>query len=106
MDVKDAVAAAKRYVTDVYAGEGIVNLGLEEVDFDDGSETWRITLGFSRDWEQPMPPRRHPLADVLGEAEGEPVLPRSYKMLRVSDRDGRVESLTDRFDRFHAAEVS
>ena len=34
MDVKEAVQVAKNYVIELFAEEGIVDVGLEEVDFD------------------------------------------------------------------------
>ncbi len=54
MDVKEAVRAAKQHLADLYASESIVHLGLEEVEYDDSHEQWRITLGFSRPWDQPF----------------------------------------------------
>ena len=33
MDVKEAVAVAKGYLTQLYVGEGITDVGLEEVEF-------------------------------------------------------------------------
>ena len=96
MDVKEAVAVAKGYLTDIYTGESIVNLGLEEVEFDERSDTWCITLGFSRPWDHPMPRRNRTLALALGEPT-EPELKRSYKVLRVDDDSGEVKSLKDRF---------
>ena len=34
MDVKEAVNTAKAYVAELFANEGLSNLGLEEVEFD------------------------------------------------------------------------
>ena len=34
MDVKEAVQVAKNYIIDLFGEEGIVDVGLEEVDFD------------------------------------------------------------------------
>ena len=46
MDVKEAVKTAKEYLTDLYQGEEITNVGLEEVVFEDRSNSWKITIGF------------------------------------------------------------
>jgi hypothetical protein len=46
MEVKEAVALAKQYVYDVFSGETISNIGLEELEFDDDKDIWSITLGF------------------------------------------------------------
>ena len=87
MDVKEAVRAARTYVIDLFDAEDITDVGLEEVAFDDDSSTWRITMGFARPWDKGKP--LHILA-----REGLPA--RAYKVLRINDRSGVVESVTDR----------
>ena len=46
MDAKEAVQTAKQYLRDLVSDQELVNMGLEEVDYD--GEAWRITLSFSR----------------------------------------------------------
>lgn len=85
MDVREAVALAKRYVGEVFADEPISDLGLEEVEFDDSSGTWLVTIGFWRQWQNPSG-----LAGSL--------LPRKrdYKVVRISDSDKRMISVKNR----------
>ena len=52
MDVKEAVRTAKEYLAELFAEETITDVGLEEVVFDDASNEWNITIGFSRPWSQ------------------------------------------------------
>lgn len=85
MDVREAVQTAKQYLGDLFSDEELLNVGLEEVDFD--GVAWRITLGFSRSWDQ-----KGPLVAALAERR----LARSYKVLRIIDETGVVESLKDR----------
>ena len=85
MDVKEAVRTAKEYLADLFVDEGVMNVGLEEVDFDGAA--WKITIGFSRPWDQ-----RSPLIATLAEKR----MARSYKVLRINNDNGHVESLTDR----------
>lgn len=87
MDVKEAVQTAKKHVVDVFEGEEIANVGLEEVVFEDLSNSWRVTIGFSRPWDY-----KNALTAALG--NGGPA--RCYKVLRINDDTGRIESLTDR----------
>ncbi|MYD64700.1 MAG: hypothetical protein F4X26_01680 [Chloroflexi bacterium] len=87
MDVKEAVAVAKDYVGDLYAGEEIADLGLEEVEFDDVSNEWSVTIGFLRPWNRTLP-------DALALARRASA--RSYKVLRIDDDSGEVKSLKDR----------
>ena len=87
MDVKQAVRTAREYVGELFDGEEIDYVGLEEVVFDDESDQWLITIGFSRPWDRPK---------VLSAALREDPLKRSYKVVRINDADGRVMSLKDR----------
>ena len=84
MDVKEAVRTAKQYLVDIYDGENITDVGLEEAVFDDESDSWNITIGFSRPWDT-----RNNVVTALR-------LRRSYKVVSIDDSTGRVESLTDR----------
>ena len=87
MEVKEAVRTAKAYVTELFAGEEITNVGLEEVQFDESTDDWKITIGFSRPWD-----RRNALTSALTSR----CLGRSYKVLAIDDKTGRVGSLKDR----------
>jgi len=73
IDVKEAVSIAKDFVSEVLAEEQPYNIGLEEVEFDESSATWLVTIGFSRPWD------RGPLSG-LGSA-----LKRDYRVVTVSD---------------------
>jgi hypothetical protein len=50
MDANEAIKKAKSQLQIYFQEEGISDLGLEEVDFSDVEQEWRITLGFSRPW--------------------------------------------------------
>ena len=85
MDMKEAAKAAKEYVADLYAVEGITNVGLEEIELD--GTTWKITVGFTRPWDQ-----KDGASIILGQTQ----LRRSFKQLLIEDESGRVESVKDR----------
>ena len=87
MDVKQAVQIAKEYVANLYSEEDIMNIGLEEVEFDEISDQRRITIGFSRPWDL-VKSTHIPISDVRR--------PRSYKLVRINDSDGQIVSLRDR----------
>ena len=82
MEVKEAVARAKRYVGDLFAEEQPSDLGLEEVEFDDASGEWRVTIGFARPWEKDG---RY-LPDIFP-------LRRAYKVVRIADGTGVIKSV-------------
>ena len=88
MEVRQVVRMAKRYVADLFEDEQITDVGLEEVVFDALSNSWKVTIGFSRPWDI-----KSPLATRLTNRD----TARSYKVLRIDDGSGHVESLTDHF---------
>ncbi|MFD1253854.1 hypothetical protein DEVEQU_01682 [Devosia equisanguinis] len=51
ISVKEAIRRAKDFVHETFDEEDIVNVGLEEVKFDDQVGNWEITIGFSRPWD-------------------------------------------------------
>ena len=90
MEVKEAVRAAKAHVAELYADEEICEVGLEEVEFDVGSQCWKITVGFSRSWDWH---RTNNLTAAL--VDSRPA--RSYKVVHIDDSTGHADALTDRF---------
>ena len=88
ISTRDAIAIAKQYVADVFADENIINLGLEEVAFDDQGGAWNVTVGFSRPWNT--------VRNALTALAGEPAVLRSYKTVRVDDKTRDVLSIKDR----------
>jgi hypothetical protein len=89
MNVKEAVAAAKVYVADLFQEENITDIGLEEVRLDDRSGLWEVTVGFSRPWDRSATG----FAAVL-QAGAYPK--RSYKILRINNETGEVVSLANK----------
>ena len=87
MDVKEAVQAAKKHVAEIFADESIVNVGLEEVEFDELNRTWVITIGFSRPWDH--------AGSVMRALEGRSKA-RTFKIVRIEDETDRVQSVKHR----------
>jgi hypothetical protein len=88
MDVKEAVALARRYLQEVFAEEKIVNLGLEEIEYDDAQHLWSITLGFSRPWDNTA---QGAIAAALGTPKQ-----REYKVVKIDDKDKRGIAIKNR----------
>ena len=86
MDVQEAVQVAKSHVTLLFENEGIGNIGLEEIEYEARPGIWRVTIGFTRDWE-----RQGSLGASLGLRGA-----RAYKVLRIRGEDGEVQSVRDR----------
>ena len=88
MNVHEAVSKAKKFTMEVFAEEKIADLGLEEVVRDDEQGLWRITLGFSRPWNE----ARTALSMLTGESQ----MRRSYKVVTIKDASSEIVSLTNR----------
>lgn len=91
MEVKEAVQVAREYVVDVFADDEISNVGLEEIEFDDRSDVWKVTLSFLR------PSGTMSKLDFVapGLNRGQNVR-RSFKTVNVDDDSGRVISIKHR----------
>lgn len=97
MDVKEAVQRAKRHIDELFADEGIENLGLEEVVFDDVRNVWKVTIGFSRPWERVKQSLKVVLEEASGPWAARPEWKRrSFKVVEIDDGTGRVVSMTHR----------
>ena len=88
LDVKQAVAMAKQQILDLFIEEKLINVGLEEIEYDAESNAWDVTIGFSRPWDEP----RNALA-----ALGSSTFPRrSYKIVKISSGKGEVLGIMNR----------
>lgn len=95
MNAKDAIAAAKAYVHELYGdSERISDLSLEEVEFDDRGDRWLITVEFSR----PLNGGFRTVARELLEAAGGDAPPRRrvQKVVLVSNADGTALAMKNR----------
>lgn len=88
LSVKSVVQKAISHAGELFANEGISNLGLEEVDYDSENRVWIVTVGFSRSWDSPL----GALSTVIRQNSG--IGPnRSFKIIRISDADGEILSV-------------
>lgn len=92
MNVKEAVNAAKTSVADLFGDQIVSDPLLEEVEFDQDSRVWRITIGFLRMPEIPHTPQT-PAAELLGRFA---TPRRAYKIVNIRDGDQHVVSVKDR----------
>ncbi len=89
MDAKQAVGLAKDYIKDIFSSEAILQVGLEEVEFDEHSDTWFVTIGFSRFWDSPA----NAIAAIAQQARSSK---RSYKVVKINDLTGKVTAVKNR----------
>ena len=48
VELKEAVKIAKDFMADLYKGEAVSGIGLDEVVHDDSKHRWLVTVGFYR----------------------------------------------------------
>ena len=85
MEVRMAIEKAKECVREIYKDEPIVEVGLEEVEFMEKENVWAITVGFLRNWRS----ERNAISALA-------IPTRTYKVVRIRDKDGSFESLRNR----------
>ena len=96
MDVKQAIAAAKNYVRQVYdEAERVSDLSLEEVVFDEGRAEWLITVEFSRPANDSLRTRMREFLESQG-AEVSVPRRRVQKVIVVSDNEGAAIAMKNR----------
>lgn len=88
MNVKQAASTAKAYVEDIFSDEAPMNIGLEEIVYDETQGVWRITIGFSRPWNV--------VKTAISTLTGGVDVQRTFKVLTISNDDGEVLSITSR----------
>ena len=88
MEVKQVVSTAKGYVADLLHDEGVSNIGLEEVNFDDQANIWLITVGYTRREESKM--SNGPYQQLAEKVSGIPQSKRIYRIVKVKEPDGKV----------------
>ena len=103
MEVREAIIKSKEYIKEIFSGEKVEDIGLEELEFDDARNQWSITLGFSRLWPDQLDknipsvtidgqPR---LSDFYRQLPNRSPLKRTYKVITIT-KDGQILSLKNR----------
>ena len=89
LDVKQAVKTATTAVLNFYDTEELKELLLEEVEFDEDNQQWKITLGFYV--PNKNPPKNELFA--LAAAADERKYDRKYKIFAIDAESGNVISM-------------
>lgn len=83
MQIAEAVAEAKKVLSEVFAEQDITGLRLEEVEFDEARRQWSITISFLRGSAESTPSF---LQEMISRQ-------RVYKTIMISDASGRMISI-------------
>lgn len=86
MNAKQAIAKAKTSVADLFENEGVHDIRLEEIRFDDVPSQWLVTVGFLRG-----KPSSGTILDKI-----QPEWRREYKVVAISNSTEEAVSVTIR----------
>lgn len=89
MQVSEAVEAAKKCVKELFGSEDISDIGLEELEYDESSGEWLVTIGCSRPWDRPG-------GSLVALHQAIAFPRRSYKIVRISNATGAVRAVKNR----------
>ncbi len=93
IDVKEAVKIARDFATELYQDEEVSNIGLEEVNFDETTQQWAVTIGFDTNRKKVSRPNK-PLSiigNLNNEISEEPI--RAYKVIRLDAEKGEFKGM-------------
>ena len=93
MDVKEAVRLAKQHIAELFKDEDAKDIGLEEIEFDGPAGAWRVTVGFSRPWNDRDEPQ--PLFPSLNAIPTHRRV-RDMKVVILDDVNGNILSVRNR----------
>ena len=92
-DVRDAIRLAKEYVKLVLSDEKYYDVGLEETEYDESDDHWKITIGFSRPWNTDGIYQQQAGVQIgILRPTG-----RSYKVVEIAS-DGKVLRMRNRYE--------
>lgn len=95
IEVTEAVKLARQFAADLFAGEDIKNLGLEEVVFEESDNEWRITLGYDshRVKTTETAPNPYSAVSAIIPTNIEKETLREYKTFRIGADDGSFKGM-------------
>ncbi|NTV46428.1 MAG: hypothetical protein HGB11_07910 [Chlorobiales bacterium] len=86
LDVKQAIAAARKAASEFFEDASLIDLQLEEVEFDTARNVWLITLGFNV-------PNRNLMKGIGAVIGNERQYIRKYKLFMIDALTGQVKSM-------------
>lgn len=101
IEMQNAVRIAKTQAQQLFDGQTLPNLMLEEVDFDETKQVWLITLGYDshqliKTIKVPVEEAASFASEMFGSLGGEIIeekRPRVYKVFQIDASDGRLLSM-------------
>ncbi len=87
IEVKQAIKISQDYIKELYSGDEIRDLSLEEVEITEDGQFWLVTMAFTKQMMQPL----NPMDAMTG-----PKYARFSKELKIETESGRVRSMKNK----------
>ena len=92
--LKDAIKKAFELFEDIYEGQKIPNKLLEEIEYDDTSDIWKVVIGFDSDHIITRT-EGNAFNSIIGGASTIKERKRKYKQIRLKGGDGSFVNMLD-----------
>lgn len=89
IELKEAIKKAYEYIDLMYEGENLPNKLLEEIEYDEGADTWKVVIGFDSDHVTTKTTGPSLFPSTVKEKE------RKYKQLRIKGETGEFIKMLD-----------
>ena len=96
MTPTEAIKRAKELVAELFAEDHVSQIGLEEIEFDEASKAWDVTIGFYRPSVPPQTPAGVSAIIAAGLGGGMRDHERIYKIVSIRDDDGELIAIRNR----------
>ncbi len=93
LELKDAIKKAFEHFELIYEGHKLPNILLEEVEYDDSSDVWKVVIGFDS-LSKTTTTQGHAVS-MFGQASTFEENKRKYKQIRMKAQDGSFLKMVD-----------
>jgi hypothetical protein len=95
LDLKDAIKKSFQYLELMYEGQELPNKLLEEIEYDDSSDIWKVVIGFDSNRITTTTEGSDMFRAVLGSTSTIKKNERNYKQIRLKGTDGSFIKMVD-----------
>ena len=92
---KDAIKKSFQYLDQMYEGEQLPNKLLEEIEYDDGADIWKVVIGFDSKRIITTIEGAGGYSYLLGSTSTVKKNERNYKQIRLKGEDGSFVKMLD-----------
>ncbi len=95
LELKDAIKKSFQYLDEMYEGEELPNKLLEEIEYDDSSDEWKVVIGFDSKRITTTTEGAGGYSSLLGSTSTVKKNERNYKQIRFKGEDGSFVKMID-----------